>query len=219
VTTGTVFVVDDDPAVRDSLALLLGLQGLATRLFDSGEAFLETCDPSQGGCALIDLRMDGMSGLDLQAVMNARGWLLPCIVMSAYGDVATTRAALKAGAVDFLEKPLTDPAVLLDVVQHALEIDVARRQAAARVRGVHERFERLTPRERDVMRRLADGMSNRQVAEDLGISPRTVEIYKSRGFEKMQVRTTAELVRLSIELGSNVEAQRAAPLSSSAARS
>ena len=203
-TNGTVFVVDDDPAIRDSLSLLLGLRGLRARMFASAEEFLEGYDPAQSGCALIDLRMGGIGGLELQQTLRERGWSLPCVVMSAYGDVATTRAALKAGAVDFLEKPLNDPDHLLAVVRHALEEDAARRRAMAHHRGLRERFGRLTPRERDVMLRLSEGMSNREIAADLKISPRTVEIYKAGVFEKMQIRTTAELVKLSIELGGGV---------------
>jgi FixJ family two-component response regulator len=211
VTSGTVFVVDDDPAIRDSLSLLLGLRGVRSRMFKSAEEFLHEYDPSLPGCALIDLRMDGIGGLELQQAIRDRGWLLPCVVMSAYGDVATTRAALKAGAVDFLEKPLNDPDYLLEVIRHALDEDDTRRRVAAHQRGLRERFGRLTPRERDVMMRLAEGMSNREIAADLRISPRTVEIYKAGVFEKMQIRTTAELVKLSIELGGGMQRSSASP--------
>jgi RNA polymerase sigma factor (sigma-70 family) len=197
---GTVFVIDDDPAIRDSLGLLLGLHGMRSRMFASAESFLAAYDPAEGGCALIDIRMSGMDGLALHGQILGRGWTLPCIMMSAYGDVATTRAALKAGALDFLEKPLDDEVLLLDVVRNALSVDEARRQSNARLRDVHERFGRLTGREREVMQRLADGLSNRQIAESLQISPRTVEVYKARLYEKLQIRTNSDLVKLALEL-------------------
>lgn len=209
-TSGVVYVVDDDRAIRDSLSLLLDLRGLAVHAFASAEAFLATVGGAEpAGCVMIDLRMDGTSGLELHKVMKERGWRIPCIVMSAYGDVATTRAALKSGAIDFLEKPLNDPDYLLEVVHHALAVDQAQRQAKARVDSLRERYARLTPRERDVMRRLSEGMSNREIAADLSISHRTIEIYKAGVFEKMGIRTTAELVRLEIELNDGIEPRRA----------
>lgn len=212
---GTVFVVDDDPAIRDSLALLLGLHGLRSRMYASAESFLGAYDPAESGCALIDLRMPGMDGLALQQQIRERGWTLPCVIMSAHGDVATTRNALKGGALDFLEKPLDDEAVLLDVVRNAMSIGEARRQSSAQAREVEERFGRLTGREREVMHLLAEGLSNRQIAESLQISPRTVEVYKARLYEKLQIRTTAELVKLVLKAapgGKGAELQGPEPM-------
>lgn len=193
----TVFVVDDDPAVRDSLGLLLGLRGLRTQMFASAESFLEAYDPAASGCALIDVRMPGMDGLALFDTILNRRWSLPCIVMSAHGDVAMTRRALKAGAIDFLEKPFDDE-VLVDVIRSAISLDERRRRESTEHREIHDRLQRLTAREREVMKLLVDGHSNRQVAEDLGISPRTVEVYKARLLEKLQVRTITDLVRIAL---------------------
>jgi two-component system, LuxR family, response regulator FixJ len=197
----TVFVVDDDPAVRDSLGLLLGLRGLRTRMFASAEAFLESYDPVDGGCALIDVRMPGMDGLTLFDTLRRRQWNLPCIVMSAYGDVAMTRNALKAGAFDFLEKPFDDVDVLVDVIQNAISLDVTRRRELDEHQQISDRLQRLTGRESEVMKLLVDGHSNRQVAETLGISPRTVEVYKARLLEKLQARTITDLVRIAVGAG------------------
>jgi two-component system, LuxR family, response regulator FixJ len=194
----TVFVVDDDPAVRDSLGLLLGLRGLRTQMFASAESFLETYDGKGRGCMLIDVRMPGMDGLALFEEIGRRGWSIPCIVMSAYGDVAMTRNALKAGAFDFLEKPFDDVDVLIDVIQNAISLDAVRQREAAEAEVIDERLRRLTGREREVMDLLAQGMSNRQVGETLGISPRTVEVYKARLVEKLQIRTITDLVRISL---------------------
>jgi RNA polymerase sigma factor (sigma-70 family) len=194
----TVFVVDDDPAVRDSLGLLLGLRGLRTQMFASAESLLETYDGKGRGCMLIDVRMPGMDGLALFEEIGRRGWTIPCIVMSAYGDVAMTRNALKAGAFDFLEKPFDDVDVLIDVIQNAISLDAVRQREAAEAEVIDERLRRLTGREREVMDLLAQGMSNRQVGETLGISPRTVEVYKARLVEKLQIRTITDLVRISL---------------------
>ncbi len=194
----TVFVVDDDPAVRDSLGLLLGLRGLRTQMFSSAESFLEAYDPAQSGCALIDVRMPGMDGLALFDIILQRQWSLPCIVMSAYGDVAMTRRALKAGAFDFLEKPFDEVDVLVDVIQNAISLDATRREQSSAHRQISDRLQRLTGRESEVMKLLVEGHSNRQVAEELGISPRTVEVYKARLLEKLQVRTITDLVRIAL---------------------
>lgn len=197
-TEATVYVIDDDPAVRDSLGLLLGLRGLRTQMFASAESFLETYDAAGRGCVLIDVRMPGMDGLALFEEIGRRGWKIPCIVMSAYGDVAMTRGALKAGAFDFLEKPFDDVDVLIDVIQNAIQLDAAQQREVAEAEVLDERLRRLTGREREVMDLLAQGMSNRQVGESLGISPRTVEVYKARLLEKLQIRTITDLVRISL---------------------
>lgn len=195
--TGTVFLIDDDPGVRDSLALLLSLKGLSTQLFASAESFLETYQPDQAGCVLTDLRMPGMTGLELQAALRARRLDLPVVVLTAHGDVATARAALKNGAFDFLEKPIDD-ATLLDVLHNALRVDRERRAAATARSSSDRRMERLTERERQILSLLAAGHQNREIATQLGISPRTVEVHKARIMEKLACRSLADLIRMNL---------------------
>lgn len=191
----TVYFVDDDAAVRDALSLLLSLKGFVSQVFASAETFLDTYRPEWRGCLLTDLRMPGMSGLELQRTLTERGILLPVVVLTAHGDVATTRQAMKAGAFDFLEKPVDD-AVLVDVLRNAIAFD-AEMHAAERAREKgRERLARLTPRERDVAQLLTDGLQNREIAERLGISPRTVEVYKARMLEKLDCRNLAEMLRV-----------------------
>lgn len=200
----TVFLVDDDVAVRDSLSLLLSLQGLRTQVFASAESFLETYRDDWRGCLITDLRMPGMSGLELLAALGARGMRLPVVVLTAHGDVNTTRAALKSGAFDFLEKPVDD-AVLIDVLENAVRADAERHAVDAARADTRARIERLTPRERDVLGLIAEGLQNRDIAVRLGISPRTVEVYKARMMEKLNCRTLAEAVRISLESGAPAE--------------
>ena len=195
--TGTVFLIDDDPGVRDSLALLLSLKGLSTQLFASAESFLETYQPDQAGCVLTDLRMPGMTGLELQAALRERRLELPVVVLTAHGDVATARAALKNGAFDFLEKPIDD-ATLLDVLHNALRVDRERRAAATARSSSDRRMERLTEREREILSLLAAGHQNRDIATQLGISPRTVEVHKARIMEKLACRSLADLIRMNL---------------------
>lgn len=197
-TAATVFIVDDDPAVRDSLALLLELKGFHTRTFASAEAFLGEYRPESPGCVVLDLRMPGMTGLELQAELARRDATLPVIVITAHGDVATTRTALRRGAIDFIEKPIDDEA-LVAAIATALDRDARDRAAAQASASVAERLARLTRREREVLARVADGKHNREIAAELGISPRTVEVYKARLMEKLQVRRLPELVRLMLE--------------------
>lgn len=197
----TVFLVDDDASVRDSLSLLLSLKGLRSQVFATAESFLETYRPEWRGCLLTDLRMPGMSGLELQTTLRARSVDLPVVVLTAHGDVATTRAALKAGAVDFLEKPVDDD-VLIDVLLNAIRVDRERHSVANERTTSLSRVERLTAREREVFDFLAQGLQNRDIAQRLGISPRTVEVYKARIMEKLQCRNIADAVKLSLELAS-----------------
>jgi RNA polymerase sigma factor (sigma-70 family) len=199
-TSPTVFVVDDDDAARDSLAMLLQLKGYQARTFAAAEAFLERYRPEWPGCLVLDLRMTGMSGIELQAELARRGIPLPVIVVTAHGDVPTTRATLKAGAVDFIEKPI-DHEALLAAIDAAFDRDARERARASAQSGLHDRLARLTTREREVLNLVVDGRHSREIASLLGISPRTVEVYRSRLMEKLQVRRVPELVKLALEAG------------------
>lgn len=193
-----VFIVDDDEAVRDSLALLLSLNGFTTRTFDSAEHFLAAYLPEWAGCLVLDIRMQGMDGLELQRILNAGNSRLPIIVITAHGDVAMAREALKAGAVDFLEKPIDDQ-LLIANVSIALDRNVQERSVAARSAEREQKMARLTVREREVMQLVAAGKHAREIAAELNISPRTVEVYKARMMEKLQVRNIPELIRVVLD--------------------
>jgi RNA polymerase sigma factor (sigma-70 family) len=190
----TVHIVDDDAAVRDSLALLLELKGIASRSYASAEAFLKAYD-GRPGCVVVDLRMPGMSGLALQEELKRRGIALPLIMVTAYGDVPTARAALKAGAFDFVEKPIEEER-LVATLQAALAAAQAERAGAEELAAFRARLERLTAREREVLDMVVEGRHNREIAEALAISPRTVEVYRARMMEKLRVRRLPDLVRL-----------------------
>jgi RNA polymerase sigma factor (sigma-70 family) len=203
----TIFLVDDDASVRDSLGLLLSLKGFRTQLFATASAFIDTYRAEWRGCLLTDLRMPGMSGLELHEELQSRGMKLPVVVLTAHGDVATTRQALKAGVFDFLEKPVDD-AVLLDVLQNAIAEDVRRHAAEQPRQTARDRLQKLTPREAEVMALLVEGLQHREIAERLAISPRTVEVYKARMMEKLQCRSIADLVKLAMEPGTGKSPSR-----------
>ncbi|MDB6091394.1 MAG: two component transcriptional regulator, LuxR family [Gammaproteobacteria bacterium] len=194
---GTVFLIDDDAGVRDSLGLLLSLKGIRTQLFASAESFISAYRPDWHGCVLTDLRMPGMSGLELQSALQQRQIDLPVVVLTAHGDVAATRTALKNGALDFLEKPIEDD-ILLEVLQNALRLHGERRVSANQRTAVSGRFARLTAREREILTLLTAGQQNVDIAAQLGISPRTVEVHKARIMEKLDCRTLADLIRFSL---------------------
>ena len=195
----TVYVVEDDKAVRDSLLLLLRLRGCTPIGYESAEAFLQLEALQRPACALVDVRLPGMDGLALQQRLRQRHPGLPVIVITGHGDVATARSALRDGAVDFLEKPI-DEQELLDAVSVALASD-QRRVAKARDREeISARLARLTARELEVFDRITNGQHNREIAEEFGISPRTVEVHRSRIMEKLQARRVADLFRLRFEL-------------------
>jgi two-component system, LuxR family, response regulator FixJ len=198
VSEHTVFLVDDDASIRDALSLLISLKGLRSSVFASAEDFLAVYNPSWRGCLLTDLKMQGMSGLDLQKTLRERGVELPVVVLTAHGDVNTTREALKNGAVDFLEKPVNDE-VLIDVLMNAIRVDEERHRTQTQQAQTTARFARLTTREREVLEALADGLSHKEIAEKLSISARTVEVYKARMMDKLQCGTLADVVRLAIE--------------------
>lgn len=196
----TVFVVDDDVSVRDSLSLMLSLQGFRTASFARGEDFLAVLQPDWLGCVVADLKMPGMSGLELQQTLGRREASLPVVVITAHGDVAASRQAFKADAVDFLQKPFDDEQIVVAIEQAFQRIDVRETERAARRRQAAA-LALLTAREREVMHLLGEGLQNREVAERLGLSPRTVEVHKARIMAKLGVRNLAELVRLLTGIG------------------
>jgi len=198
-----VTIVDDDAGVRDSLALLLGLHGYAVRTFASGEALLEAVQPEWRGCLLVDLRMPGMDGLGLQAALRDRGIRLPVIILTAHGDAANARAALKGGAYDFLEKPVDD-GLLIGMIEAATRIEAESHAALTERAQVERRMQRLTPRERQVFDMVVAGRHNREIAAALAISPRTVEVYKARMMDKLQVERLPDLIRLSMTANGTV---------------
>lgn len=214
----TVFIIDDDGSVRDALMLLLSLRGHACAAFASAEDFLAALQPSWRGCVVADIRMSGMSGLQLQAMLREQGLPLPVIVITAHGDVAAARQAFMADAVDFLEKPF-DGEQLLRAVEAGLAgvravataqaaparaatgpvqpvLATAPASALAPANAHHAAAPTLSPREHEVMGLLVQGLHNRRIAEELGISHRTVEVHKARVLEKLGVRSVVELVRL-----------------------
>lgn len=209
--TETVFIVDDDAAVRDSLAAILETQGLAAIGFASAEAFLLGYSPVPVGCAVIDLRMPGMDGLSLLEHLRSKGLMLPAVVVTGHGDVPLAVRAMKAGAIDFIEKPYTN-ATLLDAVRRGL--DSARVGALGQVDqgDVRERLTTLTGRERDVLRQLIIGNPNKIIAYHLGISPRTVEIHRANVMKKMDAESLSHLVRMALAAGvSGEEKENAKP--------
>jgi FixJ family two-component response regulator len=189
----TVFIVDDDASVRDSLALMLGLSGYRTALFCDAEAFLTAWQPGWAGCVIADLRLPGRTGVELQAELKARGSRLPFVIITAHGDVPTARAAFHADAIDFLEKPF-DHGQLRNAIERAFSLEGRRLQRAAEA----ALLDSLTARERDVLEQAAQGLHAKEIAAKLGISPRTVEVHKSRIMEKLGVRNIAELVRFAL---------------------
>jgi FixJ family two-component response regulator len=198
----TVFLVDDDPSVRDAMALLLSLRGFANASFASAEDFLSALQPGWRGCVVADIRMPGMTGLELQAQLRTRAPQLPVIVITAHGDIAAARQAFLNKAVDFIEKPF-DGTQLLQAIERALAGSPAAAEAptapglapTAEPPGAPERV-LLSPREAEVMELLIKGFHNRAIADELGISHRTVEVHKARVLDKLNVRNVVELVRL-----------------------
>jgi two-component system response regulator FixJ len=191
----TVFVVDDDRAVRESLALLVQSVGLEVETFAGAGDFLDSYQPDRRGCLITDIRMPGMSGLELQERLSADHQQIPVIVLTGFGDVPAAVRALKGGAVDFVEKPF-NPQALLDLVQLAISRDAEIREQAEREAELAERMALLTPREQEVMALVVAGKANKVIAIDLSISERTVELHRGRIMKKMRVRSLAELMRM-----------------------
>jgi RNA polymerase sigma factor (sigma-70 family) len=196
----TVYIVDDDPSIRDSLSLMLGLAGYRTTLFADAESFLAACQQEWTGCVIADLRLPGITGIELQAELRRRGSRLRFVIITAHGDVATARTAFQAQAVDFLEKPF-EHAELIKAIESAFTQEEHRsRQDHARD-AERSRLATLTDREREVLQHVARGLHAKEIARVLDISPRTVEVHKARIMTKLGVRNVAELVRLAVVAG------------------
>jgi FixJ family two-component response regulator len=194
-----VFIVDDDAAVLDSLRLLLGSAGLTTTGFMSARDFLDQYDPRQPGCLVLDVRMPGMSGLELQQSLNLRGATIPVIFITGHGDVPMAVEAMQHGAFDFVQKPFREH-LLMERIQCALEQDRTSRQELTQLEHVRQRLESLTPREREVLNLVTAGKPNKIMAVELGVSQRTVELHRARVMEKMGAASLAQLVRMIMDL-------------------
>lgn len=205
----TVFVVDDDQAVRDSLCWLIEAEGINVKACESASEFLDFYDPQWPGCLVLDVRLPGMSGLDLQRELTHRQITLPIIIITGHGDVPTAVRALKAGAVDFMEKPFSDEAIIKRV-HSALEQNTHDRRQASERSVIQQRIASLTPRERQVLDLVVQGKLNKQIASDLHLSQKTVEAHRANLMSKMQATNVADLVKqalgsdLNLSQGDNI---------------
>ncbi|MBT3360275.1 MAG: response regulator transcription factor [Rhodospirillales bacterium] len=190
-----VCVVDDDPAVRDSLSWLLSSVDLEVATFASAQEFIDAYDPDQQGCVLVDVRMPGMSGLELQEELSARDTNLPVIVITGHSDVQMAVRAMKAGAFDFIEKPFNDQA-LLDLVQKAIEENRSTIQVQSQQNEIRNRFSSLSPREQEVLSQIVAGEPNKRIAFNLGLSEKTVEAHRAKVMEKTRASSLAELIKM-----------------------
>jgi two-component system response regulator FixJ len=196
----TVFVVDDDEAMRRSLKWLIESTGMCVRTFDSADAFLTAYAPDWAGCLLLDVRMPGMSGLELQAYLARADYRLPVVIITGHGDVAMAVKAMQSGALDFIEKPFHDED-LLRSIRRAVEADILTRAQRSEHAAVLMRLEELTPREHEVMELVAAGKSNKEMATALGVSAKTVEAHRAKVMDKMQATSLADLVRMALLVG------------------
>jgi RNA polymerase sigma factor (sigma-70 family) len=196
----TVFIVDDDREVREAIELLMSSVGLAAESCASAQEFLERFDPTRPGCLVLDVRLKGMSGLDLQQRLAQVPIHPPVIVVTGHGDVPMAVRAVKAGAVDFIEKPFNDQ-TLLDAVHRAFEQDAQTRGQASRLADIRERLDRLTPREREILEQVVAGKRNKTIAADLGITQSTVEAHRAKVMEKMDAGSLSELMRMMLAIG------------------
>jgi two-component system response regulator FixJ len=194
-----VFIVDDEAVVGDSIAMLLSTVDLATRVYRDARTFLAEYTPDQAGCLLLDVRMPRVSGLEVQQELVRKGIPLPVIFITGHGDVPMAVEAMRAGAVDFIQKPFNDDD-LIRRVQAALAEDASQRERLRRRDELMQLWDELTPREQEVARRMAEGQANKVMASELGISERTVELHRARVMQKMSVRSLAQLVRLLVAL-------------------
>jgi two-component system response regulator FixJ len=199
-TDKQVYVVDDDEAIRRSLSFMLKTSGHKVELFTCGEEFLKAAPKLAPGCVLLDIRMPGMDGLEVQAAMAERGLTFPVVVMTGHGDIAIAVRAMKAGAIDFLEKPF-EKAAMLGAIEQGFSKLGASDLRRLRAEEAATRLEVLTPRERDVLRGLVEGLPNKSIAYDLGISPRTVEIHRANLMSKLDVKSLSEALRIAFAAG------------------
>lgn len=195
----TIFIVDDDPSVRDSLELLVRSIGFEVKTYPSAQEFLEGAPPGASGCLILDIRMPGMSGLDLQERCAGAGFFLPIIFITGHGTIPMSVRAMKAGAIDFLQKPF-DEQDLLNAINKAVERDQHVTQERVELGKIVERVNTLSPREYEVFKLLVAGMTNKQVAYNLGLSERTIKAHRSRIMEKMSTRSLADLARYAEKL-------------------
>jgi two-component system response regulator FixJ len=191
----TVFIVDDDKEVREAIALLMLSVGLQSRAFPDAWSYLNTFDPDAPGCLVLDVRMPDMNGLEVQDELAAKPYHPPIVMITGHGDVPMAVRAVKGGAVDFIEKPFNDQA-LIDAVQRAIALDAKGRGEALELADIKERVERLTKREREILDQIAAGKRNKVIAYDLGISQSTVEAHRAKVMEKLGARSLSELMRL-----------------------
>jgi two-component system response regulator FixJ len=198
----TVFLVDDDDAVRDALELLLDSAGFRTAAYPSAAAFLEHYDPRRPGCLVLDIRMPAMSGMELQEALAEKSVAIPIIFLSGHGNVSMSAKAFRTGAVDFLEKPF-DENVLLQRIQEAIRLDQSSRDAVARRIGANTRLAALTPRELEVMLLIVTGHANKDIATKLDLSTRTIETHRGRIMEKTGAHSLADLIELALASGSH----------------
>lgn len=201
-TEPTVFIVDDDQEVREAIKLLMDSVGLNARGFASAQDYLDQFDPARPGCLVLDVRMKGMSGLDLQQRLTQLPICPPVIVITGHGDVPMAVRAIKAGAVDFIEKPFNDQ-TLLDAVHRAFDRDAANRGQASLLADIQDRLTRLTPREREILNQVVAGKRNKVIAADLAISQSTVEAHRAKVMEKMEARSLSDLMRMMLAIGSS----------------
>ena len=194
-----VMVVDDDSGVRNAMRILLKSVGLDSVLYASAQEFLAAYQPAQPGCLLLDIRMPGMSGLELQQQLNLRGAVIPVIFMTGHGDVPMAVEAMQQGAFDFLQKPFRDQD-LLDRIQKAIAKDAQSRASLGEHERIRAHLQTLTAREREVLDLMTQGKQNKVIAQDLGVSPRTIEIHRARVMEKMNAQSVAELVRMMLDI-------------------
>ncbi len=195
----TVFIIDDDNAVRDSLVWLLESLGVRSLAFDSAQPFLDHFRPEMPGCLVLDMRLPGMSGMELHELLMHRGVELPTIMITGHGDVSLAVRAMKTGVIDFIEKPFSDQA-LLDTIRAALARDVERRQKAEDRDELRARLDQLSQRERQVLDLVVQGKLNKQIAQALGLSHKTIEVHRARVMQKMKAASLAELVKIHLKL-------------------